>query len=150
MDTEIYSAICRNNVREEMKKSAQNDSVMTDEWIMEQCNDLGINYEYEMMQIRDKEQPKENEDIEGLKKEFKDDYYLYSQGLSDLSKDELNKKYEALGIRINITFRRKDMKKVASDVLARDVKGTQSKLKQDYLEIESPTQVMDNNKSIDE
>ena len=45
------------------------------------------------------------------------------------------------------------MKKVASDVLARDVQGTQSKLKQDYLEIESPTQVIDkidNNKSIDE
>ena len=116
-----------------------------------------MNYDFEMKQIKesiDNGKPSnESKDIEDLKKEFKDDYYLYSQGLSDLSKDELNKKYEALGIRINITFRRKDMKKVASDVLARDVQGTQSKLKQDYLEIESPTQVIDkidNNKSIDE
>lgn len=148
MDTEIYSAICRNNVREEMKKSAQNDSVMPDEWIMEQCNDLGINYEYEMMQIRDKEQPKENEDIEGLKKEFKDDYYLYSQGLSKLSREEINEKYKALGIKININFSRTGMKKVASDVLAREVQSSQSKQKQDYIEVDNSAQ--ETNKSLND
>lgn len=148
MDTEIYSAICRNNVREKMKKSAQNDSVMPDEWIMEQCNDLGINYEYEMMQIRDKEQPKENEDIEGLKKEFKDDYYLYSQGLSKLSREEINEKYKALGIKININFSRTGMKKVASDVLAREVQSSQSKQKQDYIEVDNSAQ--ETNKSLND
>lgn len=131
-----------------MKKSAQNDSVMPDEWIMEQCNDLGINYEYEMMQIRDKEQPKENEDIEGLKKEFKDDYYLYSQGLSKLSREEINEKYKALGIKININFSRTGMKKVASDVLAREVQSSQSKQKQDYIEVDNSAQ--ETNKSLND
>lgn len=157
MENELYFAHTRNELRVEIANSHSGNGTMTNAEISEECFALGLNYDFEIKQIRDtienKGKSNNEKSTEDLKRDFKDDYYLYSQGLSDLSKDELNKKYEALGIRINITFRRKDMKKVALDVLARDVQGTQSKLKQDYLEIESPTQVIDkidNNKSIDE
>ncbi len=157
MENELYYAHSRNELRTEIANYYSENGEMTVTEISEECSALGMNYDFEMKQIKesiDNGKPSnESKDIEDLKKEFKDDIYLYTKGLSDLSKDEFNKKYEALGIKINMTFSRIDMKKVASDVLARDVQGTQSKLKQDYLEIESPTQVIDkidNNKSIDE
>lgn len=146
MENELYYAHSRNELRTEIANYYSENETMTVTEISEECSALGMNYHFEM----NGKTSNESKDIEDLKKEFKDDIYLYTKSLSDLSKDEFNKKYKDLGIKINMTFSRIDMKKVASDVLARDVQGTQSKLKQDYLEIESPTQVMDNNKSIDE
>ncbi len=87
---------------------------------------------------------------EDLKAEFKDDLDLYTSGLSELSREELNEKYKALGIKVNMTFKRNDVKKVASNAKARDVQSTQSELKSNYREIENPTQQIDDNKSIED
>ena len=134
-----------------MKEYAKNNSPMTEEMIKKECDRFGINYEYEMNQIRGirgKENPKENIDIESLKQEYKKDLDEYTSGKSNLTREEFNEKYKALGIKINMNFNKTSMKNVASDVLAREVQSSQSKLKQDYMEVENPTQ--EANKSLDE
>ena len=144
MENELYFAHARNELRKEISNSYSGNGTMTDTEISEECSALGLNYDYETNQIKDvieNNGKSDNEkNTEDLKSEFEDDYYLYSHGLSDLSKEDLNKKYKALGIKINITFSRNDMKNVASDVLAREVQSSQLKLKQDYIEINNPEQ----------
>lgn len=130
-----------------MKRFAQNNSVESEESIIEECDYFGINYEYEMKQLREKEKKQTKDDTESLEEQFKDDINLYSQGLSALSREEINTKYKAIGIKINISFSRTDLKNVASDVSAREVQSSQSKLKQDYKEIDNPEQ--ETNKTLD-
>ena len=121
-----------------MKRFAQNNSVESEESIIEECDYFGINYEYEMKQLREKEKKQTKDDTESLEEEFKDDINLYSQGLSGLSREEINEKYKALGIKINIDFSRTDIKKVASDVSAREVQSSKSRLNKDYNAVINP------------
>ena len=151
MENELYFAHARNELRAEIANFHSGSGIMTDTEISEECSALGINYDFETNQIKDAIENNEKSDneknTEDLKRKFEDDYYLYSQGLSDLSKEDLNKKYKALGIKINISFSRTDLKNVASDVSAREVQSSQSKLKQDYKEIDNPEQ--ETNKTLD-
>lgn len=113
-----------------------------------------MNFRFEMDQIKaemEGEKTQDNErSSEDLKTEFKKDLELYTSGLSELSRDEFNEKYKALGIKINMTFKRTDVKNVASNAKARDVQSTQSELKSNYRKIENPTQQLDDNKSIED
>lgn len=121
MENELYFAHARNELRKEISNSYSGNGTMTDTEISEECSALGLNYDYETNQIKD---------------------VIENNGKSDNEKntEDLNKKYKALGIKINITFSRNDMKNVASDVLAREVQSSQLKLKQDYIEINNPEQ----------
>ena len=154
LEGEISSAIDRNYLREEIRNYAQNISPLSKEVLIEQCYNQGLNFRYEMDQIKAEMEGKKTQDnkrsSEDLKTEFKKDLELYTSGLSDLSREEFNEKYKALGIKVNMTFKRNDVKKVASNAKARDVQSTQSELKSNYREIENPTQQIEDNKSIED
>ena len=111
---------------------------------------IKINMDFKRTDVRGKEQPQGKVDLESLRQEYKKDLELYTSGLSELSRDEFNEKYKALGIKINMTFKRTDVKNVASNAKARDVQSTQSELKSNYRKIENPTQQLDDNKSIED
>lgn len=154
LESEISSALDRNYLREEIRNYAQNTSPLSKEVLIEQCYNQGLNFRYEMGQIEAEMEGKKAQDNDrnsnDLKTEFKKDLELYTSGLSELSREEINEKYKALGIKINMTFKRNDVKKIASNAKARDVQSAQLELKSNYREIESPTQQMEDNKSLDD
>ena len=127
-------------------------SELSREELNEKYKALGIkiNMNFKRADVKGKEQPQGKVDIESLKQEYKKDLELYTSGLSELSREEFNEKYKALGIKVNMTFKRNDVKKVVSNAKARDVQSTQSELKSNYREIENPTQQIDDNKSIED
>lgn len=153
LESEISSALDRNYLREEIRNYAQHTSPLSKEVLIKQCYNQGINFRFEMDQIEAEMDSKKTQDNgrrgEDLRTEFKKELEEYTSGKSDLSRDEFNEKYKALGIKINMTFKRTDVKKVASNEKARDVQSTQSELKSNYREIESPTQQLEDNKSKD-
>lgn len=127
-------------------------SELSREELNEKYKSLGIkiNMDFKRPDEKGKGQPQGKVDIESLKQQYKKDLELYTSGLSELSREEFNEKYKALGIKMNMTFKRADVKKVATDEKARDVQSTQSELKSNYREIENPIQEHDNNRSIDD
>ena len=154
LESEISSAIFRKDLREEIRSYAQHTYPLSKEDLIKRCYNQGLNFRYEMDQIEAEMEGKKAQDTErsseDLKTEFKKDLELYTRGLSDLSREEFNEKYKALGIKVNMTFKRNDVKKVASNAKARDVQSTQSELKSNYREIEDPIQQIEDNKSLDD
>ena len=126
-----------------MKNYPENEQGLhfSDKTLEKAINDINGRFDFNI----DKDVILRDKKTEDIKIEQENDTDLSTTHSSDSVRDEINTR-----MNINATFRRTDVKKIATNAKARDVQSTQSELKSNYREIMNPIMEIDNDKMVDD